>query len=134
MAELKQKVLECDALLANLNLKEKEKKKVINKKNVEPIKCDICAYEASSKTVLKRHKTMKHNDEKVTEQTQPPLPCICALEGCTTLVKCYSSESICLACKDKLDQKLRSQQSTLCPCCRKFNSGDPFSFCEDCKS
>ena len=130
IARLEEKVLELDNFISTL----KEQEKTV--KMVNSNKCDICDYSASSKAVLKRHKTMKHNAEKVSDQTQPLLPCISPFGGCTSLVKGYSSEStaVCLARKEKLDQKLKSQPSNLCPCCRNYNSGDSFSFCEDCRT
>jgi hypothetical protein len=134
IARLEGKVLELDNFISTL--KEKEKTVKILYSN----KCDICDYEASSKAVLKRHKTMKHKKKETIEApVQPTLPCIGQLDGCIAVVKSYFSEStaICPSCKDKLDQKLKSipQLSTLCPCCRKnSNSGEPFSFCEDCKN
>ena len=94
-----------DVLLSNLNQRENEKKKVYAKK-VDSIKCDICNYEASSKTVLKHHRTMKHNVENIPDPpAQQPLPCVSHLDGCTMLVKSYFSDStaICLPCKENLE-------------------------------
>ena len=134
IARLEEKVLELDNFISTL----KEQEKTV--KVAEFNKCDICDYIASSKAVLKRHKTMKHKKKETTDApVQPTLPCIGQLDGCIAMVNSYFSEStaICSSCKDKLDPKLKfiPQLSNLCPCCCKnSNSQEPFSFCEDCKN
>ena len=141
-------ILKSLIMKVNLSLDTVEEKTI----EVEKYKCTECEYVASSKTVLKRHITMKHKKNEMIKQTstesnepnllpvsslsKPPIPCVGSFEGCTTLLTTYYNEytAICSTCSIKLDSKLKSSPypSNLCPCCHKPSSGDLFSFCSEC--
>ena len=100
--------------------------------------CEQCDYRASSKTVLKRHVTMKHKETSKPSLSLPPVPCFRNFYGCHNLVTEYKTENtaICPTCKKMLAEKEISNpfSPNLCPCCHESCSGPPFTFCGECLS
>ena len=102
-------------------------------KQLENFYCDICEYKASSVTVLKRHKTMKHKDQNKLKESAGP-----SLESASSFSTHPASPSTSLAATLASDTSL--QHSV--PCCRAFydcknmvaNYLDPHTaLCPDCK-
>ena len=141
---LKKKIKEMEILLFRVQKMEKEIEYLRNNLTIrvdekdQGFKCDICEYEASSLTVLKRHKTMKHKQQSaiIEENTSPPsptfaipapptqatpsptptllvkspVPCARKFAACLNLVSQYSDSdtALCLPCKKKLDTMAKS--------------------------
>ena len=68
-------------------------------------KCDKCNYSASTNTVLKRHKTMKHKPNSVPQPIpKTPVNCVGQLDGCSASTSDYfrPESAICPSCDVKL--------------------------------
>ena len=100
-------------------------------------KCDKCNYFASTKTVLKRHMTMKHKpDPDPKHSPKTPTVCVGQLDGCSASTSEYfpPESAICPNCDLKLLEILKSapHPPSQCPCCHESNSQDSFSLCASC--
>ena len=105
---------------------------------LKEFKCDKCNYSASTNTVLKRHKTMKHKPDSVPQPIpKTPVNCVGQLDGCSASTSDYFSpeSAISPSCNVKLEETLKSASHPprQCPCCHEPNSGDPFSLRPSCE-
>ena len=143
--KLRERNCEIEAKVERLDRSEPSKKDETDKVSFKNILiCDQCDYEASTMTVLKRHKTMKHKETSSTASsstaitTQPSIPCAREEEGYTNFVHEYFSKytAICSPCRLIISEMMKSSPfpPTACPCCHQPSSGHPFSFCEECLS
>ena len=143
ISELKKQNVELRETILKIDKQEIDKKKSAEepKQNEthrsKDFKCDECNYLASTKTVLKRHVTMKHKPESKRQPTsKTSTTCVGQLDGCEESTSDYFCEesAICPSCEYKLDEILKSapQPPNQCPCCHEGNSGDPFSLCFSC--
>ena len=128
---------------SSANEKETHREHISNTTEAECLECDMCDYKASSKTVLKRHKTMKHKQKTSNEVLAPAsflnpstIPCAREVFGCKNKVTGYNDKDthLCPDCRQKLELMSKSSpfSPTLCPCCHDPSGGPPFAFCQEC--